>query len=200
MSKVTPKTFECASEKGKCSCCRLCLKICDVTRVKELSRPANANIKKLAEDCLGDNLIWNQNLPQNICRTCERRLFNYGSFRNLIANSQVLSSHNSEQKDALIHRLVDCQRQIELNSTPFHVDDLRFSSDKNKVVCLLWFNRCTVVCKFLLECLFFVVVRFFSARRNMFDREYPSNHSDNVCLLLQYVGVVLIAIQFCVFL
>lgn len=88
MSKNTPKKFYRASEKSQSSSCRLCLKICDVTHVKRLFRPANANILKLAEDCVGDFLVRDQNLPQNICKPCERRLNNYQAFKELISKSQ----------------------------------------------------------------------------------------------------------------
>ena len=89
MSKYTPKKFYKTSEGGiQSSSCRLCLKICDVTHVKKLFRPANANILKLAEDCLGDVLVRDENLPQNICKPCERRLTNYKALKDVILKSQ----------------------------------------------------------------------------------------------------------------
>ena len=83
MSKYTLKKFYKTSEGGiQSSSCRLCLKICDVTRVKKLFRPANANILKLAEDCLGDVLV------RDICKPCERRLTNYKALKDVILKSQ----------------------------------------------------------------------------------------------------------------
>ncbi len=98
MSKDTPKKFYSASEENYSSSCRLCLKICDVTHIKKLFRPANANILKLAEDCLSEFLVRDQNLPQNICKPCERRLTNYKAFKELIWNSQDALKSQSRAK------------------------------------------------------------------------------------------------------
>ena len=122
MSKVTPKKLYCANEKDKRSCCRLWLNICDMTHVKKFFKPTNANIIKLAEDCLGDNLIRNQNLPQ-ISADLAKHGFSIMAVLGIWSRrDRILSSHNSGQKDAPIHCLVDCQRQRELNSSPFHFD------------------------------------------------------------------------------
>lgn len=98
MSKGTPKKFYSASEESYSSACRLCLKICDVTHIKKLFRPANANILKLAEDCLGEFLVRDKNLPQNICNPCERRLTNYKAFKELIWKSQDALKSQSRAK------------------------------------------------------------------------------------------------------
>ena len=98
MQKRTPKKFYSTSEQIQRSSCRLCLKICDVTHVKKLFRPANANILKLAEDCSGDVLVRDGNLPQNICKPCERRLLNYKAFKELILKSQDALKSQSRAK------------------------------------------------------------------------------------------------------
>ena len=98
MSKDTPKKFYSASGENQNSCCQLCLKICDVTHAKKLFRATNANLVKIAEDCLGDQLVRDQNLPQNICRPCERRLANYSSFKELISKSQESLKSQSRTK------------------------------------------------------------------------------------------------------
>lgn len=98
MQKRTPKKFYSTNQQIPSSSCRLCLKICDVTHVKKLFRPANANILKLAEDCLGDVLVRDENLPQNICKPCERRLLNYKAFKELILKSQDAVKSQSRVK------------------------------------------------------------------------------------------------------
>ena len=43
---------------------------------------------KLAEDCLGNVIVRDENLPQNICKPCERQLLNYKTFKESIVKSQ----------------------------------------------------------------------------------------------------------------
>ena len=58
MSKYTLKKFYKTGEGAiQSSLRRLCRKICDVTHIQKLFRPVNANILKVAEDCLGDVLV-----------------------------------------------------------------------------------------------------------------------------------------------
>jgi hypothetical protein len=115
MSKGTPKKFYSASEESYSSACRLCLKICDVTHIKKLFRPANANILKLAEDCLGEFLVRDKNLPQNICNPCERRLTNYKAFKELIWKSQDALKSQSKAKRCPSRRLLHCLQERGLN-------------------------------------------------------------------------------------
>lgn len=83
----TPKKFY-RGGSSQSSCCRLCLKICDVTHCKNIFHRRNSNILSVTEELLGDNLPRDEQLPHLLCRPCERRLVSFKAFKQLILQSQ----------------------------------------------------------------------------------------------------------------
>ena len=86
---TTPKKLDRPEETiYTSSWCRLCLKLCDVTHCKNVSRKTNSGILEAVEDIMGNHLPPKESLLYLMCRPCERRLRNCADFKRMICKSQ----------------------------------------------------------------------------------------------------------------
>ena len=84
--KETPKKFHHSAKDA--SSCRLCGSVEDKTHSKNLFKNNNRELLHLARSLSGERLLPHENLPELICRPCERRLGNFKAFRSKVQESQ----------------------------------------------------------------------------------------------------------------
>ena len=82
----TPKKFR--HLPTACSSCRLCGSVGDKSHSKNLFKSNNLDLLNLARSLSGKQLLLHENLPQLVCRACERRLGNFKAFRLKIQETQ----------------------------------------------------------------------------------------------------------------
>jgi hypothetical protein len=75
----TPKKFRRSATND--SSCRLCGSIEDKSHSKNLFKINNHELLNLARSLSGEQLLRHENLPELICRPCERRIGNFKAFR-----------------------------------------------------------------------------------------------------------------------
>ena len=80
----TPRKFRSSDN----SCCRLCGAITDNRHSKNIFKKQNRELLHLARNLSGESLVQHENLPELLCRPCERRLGNFKTFRVKIQESQ----------------------------------------------------------------------------------------------------------------
>ncbi|XP_028411476.1 uncharacterized protein LOC114534127 [Dendronephthya gigantea] len=68
--------------------CRLCRSIGDASHRKDIFKPTNRALLKIAEQLYGRNIAPDPNLPRQVCRPCERRLKNCLEFQKVISETQ----------------------------------------------------------------------------------------------------------------
>ena len=85
--KGTPRKYRRSATSH--SCCRLCSSVEDRSHSKNLFKSNNRELLTLARSLSGEQLLQHENLPELICRACERRLGNFKFFRVKIQESQV---------------------------------------------------------------------------------------------------------------
>jgi hypothetical protein len=83
----TPKKFRRSATND--SSCRLCGSIEDKSHSKNLFKNNNHELLNLARSLSGEQLLRHENLPELICRPCERRIGNFKAFRLKIQESQT---------------------------------------------------------------------------------------------------------------
>ena len=82
----TPKKFR--KSQSEASSCRLCGSVGDRSHSKNLFKKSNRELLVLAEAIMGESIPHHENLPQLLCRACERRIGHFKEFRTKIRESQ----------------------------------------------------------------------------------------------------------------
>ena len=70
------------------SSCRLCRAVGDTSHHKNIFKPTNRALLKIAEQICGHPIVYDANLPHLICRPCERRLNNAMAFQKVIVETE----------------------------------------------------------------------------------------------------------------
>ena len=84
----TPKTFYPVIGGIDLSSCRLCNSAGDAMHCKNLFKAANADILADVERLTEDVLPRDKELPQLVCRPCERKVKNFASLQNIVKETQ----------------------------------------------------------------------------------------------------------------
>ena len=84
--KGTPRKYRRSVTSN--SSCRLCGSVEDKSHSKNILKKNNCQLLTMARSLSGVQLLQHENLPELICRACERRLVNFKSFRDKIQESQ----------------------------------------------------------------------------------------------------------------
>ena len=82
----TPRKFRTAATS--CSSCRLCGSVIDKKHAKNLFKGSNRELLNLARKLSSEDIAQHENLPELLCRPCERRLGNFKEFRSKIQECQ----------------------------------------------------------------------------------------------------------------
>ena len=93
--KVTPRKYRHSATSD--SSCRLCSWVEDRSHLKNLFKSNNRELLTLARSLSGEQLLQHENLPELICRACERRLGNFKSFHVKIQESQKKFAQSSKR-------------------------------------------------------------------------------------------------------
>ena len=93
--KETPRKYSRSVTSD--SSCRLCCSVEDKSHSKNIFKKNNRELLTLARTLSGEQLLQHQNLPELICRPCERRLVNFKSFRGKIQESQKKFEQSSKR-------------------------------------------------------------------------------------------------------
>ena len=93
--KGTPRKYRRSATSN--SSCRLCSSVEDRSHSKNLFKSNNRELLTLARSLSGEQLLQHENLPELICRACERRLGNFKSFRVKIQESQKKFAQSSKR-------------------------------------------------------------------------------------------------------
>ena len=75
----TPRKFK-KSQFGTSSC-RLCGSVGDISHSKNIFKKNNRELLVLAEAITGETIPHHEDLPELICRACERRIGHFKEFR-----------------------------------------------------------------------------------------------------------------------
>ncbi|CAB4011969.1 PREDICTED: uncharacterized protein LOC107350876 [Paramuricea clavata] len=111
-SKETPKKAYRASNSWiDSTSCRLCRAVGDTSRRKNIFKPSNRALLKIAEQICGHPIVYEVDLPHLICRPCERRLNNTVDFQKVIVETER-SFHQSESSQTRFKRCVDVSPSI----------------------------------------------------------------------------------------
>lgn len=111
-SKETPKkAYRASNSSIDSSSCRLCRAVGDTSRRKNIFKPSNRALLKIAEQICGHPIVYEANLPHLICRPCERRLNNTVDFQKVIVETEQ-SFHQSESSQTRFKRCVDVSPSI----------------------------------------------------------------------------------------
>ena len=112
-SKETPKKFYRASVSTSCidpASCRLCRTVGDPSHRKDILKPSNRELLKIAEQLYGHNIALDPSLPSRVCRPCERRLKNCLEFQKVISATQ--EGFKRQLGDAWVKRCIDVSPSI----------------------------------------------------------------------------------------
>ena len=111
-SKETPKKFYEAPGSSfiDSASCRLCGTVGDPNHRKDILKPSNRALLKIAEQLYGHNIVPDANLPRGVCRPCERRLKNCLEFQKVI--SQTQEGYKQRQQALRVKRSVDVSPSI----------------------------------------------------------------------------------------
>lgn len=82
----TPRKFR--TPATSCSSCRLCGSVIDKKHAKNLFKGSNRELLNLARKLSSEDIAQHENLPELLCRPCERRLGNFKEFRSKIQECQ----------------------------------------------------------------------------------------------------------------
>ena len=93
MSLRTPKKFRSSDSRT----CRLCGAVGDNRHSKNIFKQQNRELLILARNISGEPLVQSENLPELLCRPCERRLGNFKVFRIKIQESQKKFEQSSKR-------------------------------------------------------------------------------------------------------
>ena len=91
--KETPKKFHHSAKDA--SSCGLCGSVEDKTHSKNLFKNNNRELLHLARSLSGEQLLPHENLPELICRPCERRLGNFKTFCSKVQESKKKLSNSA---------------------------------------------------------------------------------------------------------
>ncbi len=111
-SKETPKKVYGASVSIRQidpASCRLCRSVGDRSHRKDIFRPANPTLLKIAEQLYGQSIAPDPSLPRQVCRPCERRLKNSLEFQKIILETQDAFQ---ESQPARVKRCTDVSPSI----------------------------------------------------------------------------------------
>ena len=113
-SKETPKKIYGASVSDICidpASCRLCRSVGDLIHRKDIFKPSNHALLKIAEQLYGHNIAPDPILPRKVCRPCERRLKNCLEFQKVISETQEVFQQR-QPGDTRVKRCVDVSPSI----------------------------------------------------------------------------------------
>ena len=89
MSKETPeKVYRSVDSAIDLSSCRLCRAIGDPSHRKNLFKPSNRALLRIAEVLCGYPIVQDSSLPHLVCRPCERRLNNCLELQKVIQKTE----------------------------------------------------------------------------------------------------------------
>ena len=111
-SKETPKKFYKAPGSSfiDSASCRLCGTVGDPSHRKDILKPSNRTLLKIAEQLYGHSIAPDTNLRRGVCRPCERRLKNCLEFQKVI--SQTQEGYKQRQPGVRVKRSVDVSPSI----------------------------------------------------------------------------------------
>lgn len=88
-SKETPKkVYRTGKSNIAVSSCRLCSAVGDAIHCKNIFKPLNRHLLKIAEQLCGHPIVFEKSLPHLVCRPCERRLKNTIEFQKVLRESE----------------------------------------------------------------------------------------------------------------
>ena len=105
--KETPKkVYPATNTSIDSSACRLCRAVGDTSHRKNIFKPSNRTLLKIAEQICGHPIVYEVNLPHLICRPCKRRLNNTVAFQKIIVETEQLF-HQSQSSQSRFKRCVE---------------------------------------------------------------------------------------------
>ena len=141
-SKETPKkAYRSLNLSIDSSSCRLCRAVGDTSRRKNIFKPTNRALLKIAEQICGHPILYDANLPHLICRPCERRLNNAIEFRKVIVETEQLF-HQAEFSQTRFKRCVDVSPSVSQPPRSRHHASAVSSSAKPAARTSLSFDSC----------------------------------------------------------
>jgi hypothetical protein len=107
-SKETPKKIYRTSVSPNCidpASCRLCRTVGDTSHRKDIFKPSNRELLKIAEHLHSHNIAPDPSLPSQVCRPCECRLKNCLEFHKVILATQ--EGFKRQLGDTQVKRCID---------------------------------------------------------------------------------------------
>ena len=112
-SKETPKKVYRAPVSSRqyidTASCGLCRSVGDRSHRKDIFRPTNKALLKIAEQLCGHSIAPDPSLPRQVCRPCERRLKNSLEFQKFIVETQ---NAFQQSEPARVKRCIDVSPSI----------------------------------------------------------------------------------------
>lgn len=91
--------------------CRLCQTVGDPSHRKDILKPSNRALLKIAEQLYGHNIAPDPSLPRRVCRPCERRLKNSLEFQKVISETQEVFKQR-QPGNTRVKRCIDVSPSI----------------------------------------------------------------------------------------
>jgi hypothetical protein len=111
-SKETPKKVYRAFTDSAIdpSSCRLCRAVGDAGHRKNIFKPSNQALLKIAEQLCGHPIVQDSSLPHLLCRPCERRLNHTLEFQKVIVETEKL--FQQRQSSVRVKRCIDVSPSV----------------------------------------------------------------------------------------
>ncbi len=111
-SKETPKKVYRAFTDSAIdpSSCRLCRAVGDAGHRKNIFKPSNQALLKIAEQLCGHPIVQDSSLPHLLCRPCERRLNHTLEFQKVIVETEKL--FQQRQLSVRVKRCIDVSPSV----------------------------------------------------------------------------------------